>query len=109
MFVYGTTLFLNACTQFIMDLSTNKVLFGLVLVVCLWAPVYLVRTAPAVIAPASRTLKKAVAFGVVLAGLVAVYAVVLDSTTRVLLGIPSLVVLTAYLAVTLIQKSQRRA
>ncbi len=92
-----------------MDLSTNRFLFGLVLVASLWAPVYLVRTAPALITPASRTLKKAVVFGLVLAGLVAVYAVVLDSTTRVLLAIPSLVVLTAYLAVTLIQKSQRRA
>ena len=58
MFVYGTTLFLNTCTQFIMDLSTNKVLFGLVLVVCLWAPVYLVRTAPAVIARLLEPLKK---------------------------------------------------
>ena len=46
-----------------MDLSTNRMLFGLVLVASLWAPVYLVRTALAFIDPALRTRKKAVVFG----------------------------------------------
>ena len=66
-----------------MDLSTNKMLFGLVLVASLWAPVYLVRIALAFIDPASRTRKKAVFFALVLAGLVAGYAFVLDDTTRI--------------------------
>ena len=92
-----------------MDLPTNKLLSSLVLVVCLWAPVYPVRTANAVFAPTSQILKKAVVFGLVLAVLVTVYVLVLDSTTSVLLGIPSLIVLTAHVAVTFVQKNRKRA
>ena len=90
-----------------MDLLSNRFLFGVLLVACLWAPVYLVRKGYALFHQNRRSLADYVPFLSVLAGLGIVYSYVLDFNTRIMLGVPSLILVTAYLAVTLLQRHRK--
>ena len=106
--VYGSTLSLNAYYGLFMDLSSNKILFSLLLIDSLWAPVYLIRKAYAFSNRDERTLANYAIVLAALAGLVVVYGKVLDFDTRIMLGVPSAILVLAYLAVTLIQKLRNR-
>ena len=99
---------MNGYCGLFMDLSSNKLLFSLLLVASLWAPVYLVRKASAFINREERTPKNYALVLAALAGLVLVYWGVLDFETRIMLGVPSVILVIAYLAVTLIQKLRNR-
>jgi len=92
-----------------MALLSNKFLFGLLLVVCLWAPVYLVRKGYAFFHQDRQSLAEYLPFLFVLTGLGIVYGYVLDFNERIMLGVPSLVFVTAYLAVTLLQRHRKGA
>ena len=86
------------------NITNNKILFGALLILSLWAPVFLARKLSELVRNKNRSAKNYAIILPVVIALTLFYVNVLDFSTRIMLGIPSLIILLAFIAVTYINK-----
>ena len=88
-------------------LINNKIFLSILLIAALWAPVFLARKLSELVSNANRSIKDYIIPLFVIIGLIILYVYVLKYSTRIMLGIPSLVLFVAFLTVTSINKYRK--